>query len=118
MKLSAAIPAASLQQAKKQLKTLRCLTIKSDKISQGIRQLILKLRKVPAPSQEPFIFTSVLAENEKLLHRVFSDCGDIEFRVFYINKRKALLIYLEGMTNTTSLEKYNRKTNDAGKSVR
>ena len=105
MKLSAAIPAASLQQAKKQLKTLRYLTIESDKISQGIRHLILKLRKVAAPSQEPFIFTSVLAENEKLLHRVFSDCGDIEFRVFYINKRKALLIYLEGMTNTTSLEK-------------
>jgi len=44
-------------------------------------------------------------ENEKLLRVVFSDCGDIEFRIFYVGQRKALLTYLEGMTDTTSLEK-------------
>lgn len=105
MKLSADIPSAALKQTKKQLAAFKKLTDKSSEFSQDFEELIVKLRQVAAPSQEPFIFTSVLAENEKLLRVVFRDCGDIEFRVFYIGRRKALLIYLEGMTDTTSLEK-------------
>lgn len=105
MKLSTDIPGAALKQTKKQLAAFKKLTSKSTEFSQDFEELIVKLRQVAAPSQEPFIFTSVLAENEKLLRVVFRDCGDIEFRVFYIGRRKALLIYLEGMTDTTSLEK-------------
>lgn len=105
MKLSADIPEASLEQAKEQLIFFRQLTTKSAEISEDIGQIIAQLRQIAAPSREPFIFTSVLAENEKLLRVVFRDCGDIEFRTFYAGRREALLIYLEGMTDTTSLEK-------------
>ncbi len=105
MKLSADRPEASLEQAKEQLKILRRMTIQSTEISEEIGEIIAQLCQVAAPPNEPFIFTSVLDENEKLLRVVFRDCGDIEFRIFYTDKRRALLIYLEGMTDTTSLEK-------------
>ena len=104
-KLSAVIPRASLEQTKEELAHLRNLTNQSAEFSEEIGKMITKLRQVSAPADEPFIFTTVLDENEKLLRDVFRDCGDIEFRTFYIEKRKVLLIYLEDMTNTTSLEK-------------
>ena len=104
-KLSAVIPRASLEQAKEELAHLRNLTNQSAEFSEEIGTMITKLRQLSAPADEPFIFTTVLDENEKLLREVFRDCGDIEFRTFYIAKRKVLLIYLEDMTNTTSLEK-------------
>lgn len=104
-KISAVIPRASLERAKEELAHLRNLTNQSAECSEEIRKMITKLRQVSAPLDEPFIFTTVLDENENLLRDVFRDCGDIEFRTFYIEKRKVLLIYLEDMTNTTSLEK-------------
>ena len=104
-KISAVIPRASLERAKEELTHLRNLTNQSAECSEEIRKMITKLRQVSAPLDEPFIFTTVLDENENLLRDVFRDCGDIEFRTFYIEKRKVLLIYLEDMTNTTSLEK-------------
>lgn len=105
MKLSMDIPEASLEQAKEQLTALRRLTAQSAEFGEEVGQVIAQLRQVAAPFHEPFIFTAVLSENEKLLRVVFRDCGDIEFRSFYVGRRKALLTYLEGMTDTTSLEK-------------
>lgn len=104
-KISTDIPDASLLQAKKKLASLQKFTTQSTEFSEEIGQIIAQLRQVAAPAGQPFIFTTVLTENEKLLRVVFRDCGDIEFRTFYATGHKALLIYLENMTDTASLEK-------------
>lgn len=104
-KLSTDMAEASLAQAKKNLTRLQKMTTRSIEFSEEIGQIVAELRQVPAPAGEPFIFTKVLNDNEKLLRVIFRDFGDIEFRIFYVGQRKALLTYLEGMTDTTSLEK-------------
>ena len=104
MKLSDDMPEASLKQAKEKLSQLQQLTTKSAKLGEDIGQVIAQMRQVAAPSNEPFIFTSILAENEQLLRVVFRDCGDIEFRKFDAGEYKALLIYIEGMADTGKLE--------------
>jgi len=105
MKLSADMPEASFDQAKKKLIELQKLTTKSAKLGEDIGQIIAQMRQVAAPSNEPFIFTSKLAENEKLMRVVLRDCGDIEFRAFDAEGHKALLIYLEGMADSEHLER-------------
>jgi spore germination protein len=105
MKLSVSMPDASLKLAQKKLSELQELTAQGAQLGEDIGQLISQLRQVAAPSNEPFIFTSALAENEQLLRVVFRDCGDIEFRTFHTGGRKALLIYLEGMADTGNLER-------------
>lgn len=104
-KLSAHMPEASLEKAKKKLTQLQQITTKSAEFGEEIGQIISELRQVAAPSNEPFIFTSVLAENDQLLRAVFRDCGDVEFRTFDAGGHKALLIYLEGMADTSNLER-------------
>jgi len=103
-KLSADMPDASLAQAKKELTSLRQLTQQSAEFGEELGQVIAKLRQVAAPEGEPFIFTTVLAENEKLLRVVFRECGDMEFRTFNAGGKKALLVYLGGMCDTINLE--------------
>jgi spore germination protein len=105
MKLSAHMPEASLEKTKKKLTQLQQITTKSAEFGEEIGQIISELRQVAAPSNEPFIFTSVLAENDQLLRAVFRDCGDIEFRTFDAGGHEALLIYLEGMADTSNLER-------------
>jgi spore germination protein len=103
-KLSSDLPEASLIKAKESLATLRNMIVESAEFGEEIGIIIAKLRQVAAPASEPFIFTSVLAENQQLLRVVFRDCNDIEFRTFDAGGREALLIYLRGMTDTSSLE--------------
>ena len=103
-KLSANMPEASLAQAKERLTSLRQLTTQGAELGEEIGQVISKLRQVAAPTGEPFIFTTVLAENEKLLRVVFRDCGDTEFRFFNAGGKRALLTYLGGMCDTVNLE--------------
>jgi len=103
-KLSADMPDASLAQAKKKLTSLRQFTAQSAEFGEEIGQVIAQLRQVTAPTGEPFIFTTVLAENEKLLRVVFRDCGDTEFRFFNAGGKRALLTYLGGMCDTVNLE--------------
>ncbi len=105
MKLSASMPEASLKLAKKKLAELQEFTMQSAQLGEDIGQFISRLRQVAAPADEPFIFTSVLTENEKLLQVVFRDCDDIEFRVFETGGKKALLVYVKGMANTENLER-------------
>jgi spore germination protein len=105
MKLSDDMPEASLKQAKQKLSQLQQLTTKSAQLGEDIGQIISQLRQVAAPSNEPFIFTSILAENEQLLRGVFRDCSDIVFRVFDAGEHKALLIYLDGMADSENLER-------------
>lgn len=104
-KISVAFPLASIKQAKVDLEKL-CQFIRTTRIMiQPLEQVIDKLRQIAAPAGEPFIFTTVLAENEGLLRNVFLDCDDIEFRKFYAGEKKALLVYLEGMSDRKNVEK-------------
>jgi len=103
-KLSADMPEATLAQAKRRLTSLRQFTKQSARLGEEIGQVIAQLRQVAAPAGEPFIFTTILAENEKLLRVVFRDCGDIEFHTFNAGGRMALLVYLGGMSDTVNLE--------------
>lgn len=104
-KLSADRPEASIQQAKKELVKLQQMTSQSTAFGNEIEQIVAQLRQVAAPSSEPFVFTSKLTENENLLRTIFKDCGDIEFRSFYADGKKTLLVYLEGMADTSNLER-------------
>ncbi|SFM18050.1 spore germination protein [Pelosinus propionicus] len=104
-KLSKHLPEASLEMSKKKLAQLQLITTQSTEFSEEIGQIIAQLRSVAAPSSEPFIFTSELQENEQLLRVVFRDCSDIEFRIFDAAGKKALLVYLKGMADTSNLER-------------
>ncbi len=104
-KLSADRPEASIQQAERQLTKLQQMTRQSTVFGEEIGDLVDQLRQVAAPSSEPFIFTSILEENKKLLQTIFKDCGDIEFRNFDVGEKSALLVYLEGMADTSNLER-------------
>ena len=104
-KLSVGIPIASVKQAKQKLADLRQLIKKSHIFIPKLEQILIKLRQVAAPIGEPFIFTTILTENEGLLRTVFSDCDDIQFRIFTAGNKKALLVYLEGMSDRESIEK-------------
>lgn len=103
-KLSTIISLASIVQGKKKLVCLRRLIAQSTAYCEELSQVIVKLRQVAAPTGEPFIFTTILTKNEELLRQVFADCGDIKFRSFLTGGKRALLIYLEGMSDTGSLE--------------
>ena len=103
-KLSVAMPEASLTKAKESLTSLRQLTTQSARLGEELGQVIAHLRQVAAPAGEPFIFTTKLTENEKLLRVVFRDCGDIEYRTFNAGDKMALLVYLGGMSDTVNLE--------------
>lgn len=105
VKLSANMNDAFLKKAKTQLTSLQELTTDCAEIGEEIGIIIAQLRQIAAPSDEPFIFTPTLAENEQLLRAVFRDCGDIEFRSFDAGNHKALLVYLEGMADTSNLER-------------
>jgi len=103
-KISTDMPDTSLAQAKKKLESLKKLTMRSTEFAEEIARIIVQLRQVAAPAGEPFIFTTVLAENKELLQVAFSDCNDIEFRTFNAGGKKALLVYLEGMSNIKNME--------------
>jgi len=103
-KISADMPDTSLAQAKKKLESLRKIIMRSTEFAEEIARIIVQLRQVAAPVGEPFIFTTVLAENKELLQVAFSDCNDIEFRTFNAGGKKALLVYLEGMSNIKNME--------------
>lgn len=104
-KLSARLPDASLAEAGRELARLRRLTAESAEIGEELSQIVADLRQVAAPPGQPFIFTPVLAKNEQLLRVVFRDCDDIKYRSFNAGQRQALLVFLDGLTDLTLLEK-------------
>lgn len=103
-RLSDLDPEESLGSLNKGLITLRQLTDKSAEFGEEIAQVIAKLRQVAAPKDEPFVFTSSLEKNEQLLRVVLRDCDDVTFRPFQAGCAKALLIYLDELTDKTVLE--------------
>ena len=103
-KISVVFPIVSVKQAKKQLADFRQLIRKSVRLTLQLEKVIAQLRQVMSPKGEPFIFTTRLIENEGLLRRVFSDCDDIQFRIFNTGEKRALLVYLEGMSDRENVE--------------
>lgn len=104
-KLSEAHPEESLDRLSNNLAALRKLTSKGAEFAEDMSTIAADLRKVAAADQQPFVFTSSLEDNEKLLNIVFRDCDDFIFRHFKAADRKGLLVYCLGMTDITLLEK-------------
>jgi len=105
-RLSASFPAAALSAAAGRLRSLKRLLAGSRKVVDGLADIADRLRKVAAPAGEPFIFTTALAENERLLRQVFQDCDDVVFRRFTAAGRSGLLVYLDGMTDKALVERH------------
>jgi spore germination protein KA/spore germination protein len=104
-KLSKVQPTATHSAAREQLTSLNELIAQSSDFGKEIEQVVASFRKLAAPDNEPFAFSSVLSENVPLLRAAFKDCDDIKFRFFNAKGQDALLVYLYGMTDLTLLEK-------------
>jgi spore germination protein KA/spore germination protein len=64
-----------------------------------------ELKKIAAPSGQPFVFTTRLTTNRALLASLFHDCDDVVFRSFSAGGHEWLLMYVNGMVNTALLER-------------
>lgn len=104
-KLSAAFPPAALADAAAKLAGLKRLITGGRQVAEGLGRLVQHLKQVAAPAGEPFVFTGRLADNERLLREEFADCDDVRYRSFTAGGRRALLVYLQWMTDQTLLEK-------------
>ncbi len=105
LRLSAGFAPASLAAAAGKLRGLKRVLADCREIVDGLADVVDRLRKVAAPQGEPFIFTDVLAENERLLRQTFQDCDDVKFRRFTAAGKSGLLVYLDGMADLDLLEK-------------
>lgn len=103
-KLSDHIASASLDQTRGNLEKLRRLTRSGSEIKDDISHLIEDMRSVAAKENQPFLFTAVLSENKLLLEDVLRSCDDIRFREFSAGSIDALLIFVDGLTDTSALE--------------
>jgi hypothetical protein len=65
-----------------------------------------KLRQEQTPEQEDAL-SGELSESEQQLRAVYTDCPDVVFRPFVIGGiRRALLVYIEGMSNIELMDQY------------
>jgi hypothetical protein len=103
-KLSDHIASASLDQTRGNLEKLRRLTRSGSEIKDDISHLIEDMRSVGAEENQPFLFTTVLSENKMLLEDVLRSCDDIRFREFSAGSIDALLVFIDGLTDTNVLE--------------
>lgn len=108
--LSVQFPAASLDQARGELTSLQRIVKVSACLGERMSQIVADLRKVAAPVGQPFIFTTDLGGNKKLLEVVFRDCEDVKMRSFSLYGNPALLIYLDGLTDTDMIGESIMKT--------
>lgn len=76
-----------------------------------IRRKLLKSKmQIDTPKSEPSneeqeILSDNLIHNENKFRSIYNDCSDVVFRPFYIGgKEKAILIYIEGLSNTEELD--------------
>lgn len=99
-KLSTRFPLASIEQARKEKRSLAGLLAKGVRVGEEMAQIVADLRKVAAPPGQPFVFTTELAVNKKLVETVFRDCEDVKMRSFRLYGNPALLVYLDGLTDT------------------
>ncbi|MEG6586172.1 spore germination protein [Dendrosporobacter sp. 1207_IL3150] len=104
-KLSTKTSYASLAKAEDKLARLRKLTSEGAELGEELSKVVADMRQVAAPSDQPFIFTPNINDNEHLLRVVFRDCDDVKFRTFDARGNRALVVFLDGMTDVTLIEK-------------
>ncbi|HWR43494.1 spore germination protein [Sporomusa sp.] len=103
-KLSDILPDNALNTLRTRVAALRQLTQDSAELGEDMSRIVADIRAVPAPGDDMFVFTPKLAQNVQLLKTVFRDCDDVKFRFFKTAGRQALLVSLDGMTDTPTLE--------------
>ncbi|NRF93277.1 spore germination protein [Paenibacillus frigoriresistens] len=61
----------------------------------------------PADNEHQQFLYPNLQQNEQILRSIYANCSDVIYRSFLISgKTKALLMYIDGLTNSTGLEEY------------
>lgn len=103
-KISKHMPGEALAVIQKRLENLECLIQQGIEIDGSLQGIAAKLRQVVAMPGEPFALTRSLQENKKHLDQVFADSDDIKMRSFSAGESQALLVYVNGMADTTVLE--------------
>ncbi|SDE24903.1 spore germination protein [Sporomusa acidovorans] len=103
-KLSDILPGNSLDTLKVRVAALKQLVKDSTELGEDMSGIVAELRAVPAAGEEQFLFTPQLGLNVQLLKTIFRDCDDVKFRFFKTAGRQALLVTLDGMTDTPTLE--------------
>jgi hypothetical protein len=74
------------------------------------RKLLKSKRAKETPIVEPFTqeqdpLSESLTNNENKFHSIYKDCSDVIFRPFFIGgKDKAILIYIEGLSNIEEID--------------
>lgn len=105
-KLSAVFAPAAVEKTEANLRVLRRLINGGAEVGEALSMLARDLRQVAAPQGEPFLFTSDLSQNRRLLEVVFRDCSDVKYRGFMLGEQNALLIYVEGMAGSERLDEF------------
>ncbi len=103
-KLSAQYPENIPAGISQRLADLHNFIKSSGEIAEELGNLNAQLKKVAAPGTQPFVFTACLADNERLLRDVFTDCADVKFHSFLALGKPMLIVYLDGMTDITTLQ--------------
>jgi len=105
-KLSAVFAPAAVEKTEANLRVLRRLINGGAEVGEALSMLARDLRQVAAPQGEPFLFTSDLAQNRRLLEVVFRDCSDVKYRDFMLGKQNALLVYVDSMVGNERLDEF------------
>lgn len=103
-KLSDALPENKLNRVRTRLTSLKNLIQDSAQLGEAMSGIVADLRAVPAPDNEMFVLTPELSQNVILLKAVFRDCNDIKFRFFKTGGRRALMVFMDGMIDSITLE--------------
>lgn len=103
-KLSAVSASASIASTQERMESLRNLLTGAGQAVQRLASIVNSLRMVAAPAGEPFLFTTDLRDNEHLLRAEFYRCDDIVYRHFQVGANKAVLVYVDGMTDQELVE--------------
>lgn len=104
-KLSSAVESASYRFTGQRLVKLRRTLQTCEEVADEIAVIADDLKKIAAPPGQPFVFTAALETNQALLSSLFHDCDDVLFRSFKAGGQNWLLVYLDGMVDTDSLER-------------
>lgn len=62
-------------------------------------------KKIEPPPQVEDTFFNHLSQNENKLRAIYENCSDVIFRSFFIGRtEKAILIYIEGLSNIEEID--------------
>lgn len=104
-KISTIISTTDINKAQRELISLRSLIRQSETINADLTNIITKLRNMLPPAGTSIYFQRSFAKNRKILAGIFADCADIRLREFNLSGKQALLLYIDGLTDTKMLER-------------